>query len=321
MADDNIKLIEVKNDCMWFEGSPIIICAFRLAVDMNTGDMFTSAKFLNIMPNVLRSITFDIICYDQARNPICHLTDITFRNLDVHRNNNFGYHRKIEINDLDTRNVEYVIKSTSYDNGQVWNNTENDRFNIKIDQESIYTVQGDCNRQFRDICARSGIEGMNLVLQPVFTEDYWLCACGAFNWSDEPLCSQCSVNKAWLQKNTDINLLRQRKEYQEAETQRIRDQVQARESAAAESSAAERMEFEQRDAMLKKDQHKAKMNRLKKNTIWVTVVLLIIAAIIFCLLTFVFPDFLKPKKSSKNKNEPSGVSVTINDIPGSTDII
>ena len=322
MAEDNVKLVEIKNDYMWFTDSPIIICAFRVAVDMKTGDMFTSAKFLNVAPFILRSITFDIICYDQMRQPIARLTDITYSDLDVKRNTDFGYHRKIEITDLDTRNVEYIIKSVTYDNGQVWNNTDGRRFDKRIDQKSIYTVQGDANKQFRDICARSGIDGLNLVLQPVFEDDHWLCACGAFNWSDETKCSQCSVNREWLRKNTDTAFLRQRQALQDAETQRIREQVQARENAVSANKEAERQEFEQRNAMIHQEQKKIKFQKMTKGTIWAVVILFAVAILLYCLLTFVFPKFLAEDESSgKEKEQSSKISMTVDDVPEAGSII
>lgn len=320
MAEDNIKLVEIKNDYMWFKDSPIIICAFRVAVDMNTGDMFTSAKFLNVAPFTLREMTFDIICYDQMRQPICYLTDITYRDLDVKRNTDFGYHRKIEITDLDTRNVEYIVKSVVYDNGQVWRNSGNRRFDTKIDQKSIYTVQGDTNKQFRDICARSGIDGLNLVLQPVFEEDHWLCACGAFNWADETQCSQCSVNRDWLKKNTDPEFLRLRKEQQDTEIQRIREQVQERERTASADNEARRMQYEHRNELVRQEQKKQKRRKMTRGTILALSILLAVALLIFILMTFVFPDFLADDKEQKERS--SKVSLTVEDIPaGGNDII
>ena len=319
MAEDNIKLVETKNDMMWFKDSPVIICSFRVAVDMTTGDMFTSAKFLNIAPYVIRDITFDVVCYNQAREPIGYLTNITFSDIDAQRNTNFGYHRKIEITDLDTRNVEYIIRSVTYDNGNAWTNTQNRRFDTRIDQESIYTVQGDYNKQFRDICARSGIDGMNLVLQPVFTEDYWLCACGTFNWNDETMCSQCSVNREWLTKNTDPEALRQRKENQDAQIQLVREQVKAREFAAAESKDAERLEFEQRSAMLEKELKKEKSHKRKKYMIWGAAALLVLAVLLYCLMTFVFPKFLSDD-SSEESSSTSKVSCFDEMVPGADDI-
>lgn len=322
MAEDNVKLVEIKNDYMWFKDSPIIICAFRVAVDMKTGDMFTSAKFLNVAPFNIRAITFDIICYDQMRQPIGRLTDITYSDLDVKRNTDFGYHRKIEITDLETRNVEYIIKSVVYENGQVWNNTDSRSFDRKIDQKSIYTVQGDVNKQFRDICARSGIDGMNLVLQPVFEDDYWLCACGAFNWPDETQCSQCSVNREWLRKNTDLDFLRQRRDRQDAETQRIREQVQARENAISANKEAERQEFEQMNAILKQEQKKQKVQKMTRGTLIAVVILIAVAVLLYCLLTFVFPKFLaEDDKPGKEKEQLSKISMTVDDTPESGSMI
>ena len=56
MAEENIKMIETQNDAMWFEGSPVAVYAVRLALNVDTGDVFTSAKFVNLYPSVLQTV-------------------------------------------------------------------------------------------------------------------------------------------------------------------------------------------------------------------------------------------------------------------------
>lgn len=314
MAEDNIKMIEIKNDNMWFKGSPVILCSMRLALDTKTGDMFTSAKFLNIQPDNLQSITFDVICYDEDRKPINVIQNVTYSGLDISRNTDFGFHRKIKIPDISTRNVEYVIKSVSNSKGQTWDNEGCKHFDRKLEQKSIYTVQGDYNKQFLDLCTRSGIDGMNLVLQPEFEDDHWLCACGAFNWNDEVKCSQCRISRSWLTKNTRIETLQKRKEVQDADAQQVKELVQAR-AAQASDKSAERAEFEERNARILAEQKHFKALKLRKN-IFITIgILIIIAGLIYALLTFVFPKFLEAEEYEKgtdlvNASQPARTTVS-----------
>ena len=295
MAEDNYKMIETMNDNMWFIGSPVILCSMRLALDMKTGDVFTSAKFQNVMPENIRSISFDVICYDESREPINKIENVTFGELDVPRNTEFGFHRKIKVPDIRTRNAEYVIRSVSFSDGQSFENTEYRRFDTKIEQKNIYSVQGDYNKQFLDLCARSGIDGINLVLQPEFDDDHWLCACGAFNWSNEEKCSQCRISRSWLIKNTDLEALKKRREAQEADAQQVKELVEAM-SGSEEDRAAEKAEYEAMNDRIKAEQKKRKSQRLRRSIVIILGLLIVTAGIIYILMTFVFPDFLEAEE-------------------------
>ena len=295
---------------MWFIGSPLIICTYRVAADMDTGDMFTSAKLINVSKKTIRSVTFDVICYDSLRKPIGRLVNVTFRDIGAERNTDFGYERRIMITNPDTRNVQFILRAVGFSDGEVWNNTDDRRFNTRIEQEGIFTVQGDLNKQFLDICARSGIEGKDLVLQPVFTENYWLCSCGAFNYNDEEKCSHCRVSRRWLEKNTDIDVLKVHRDYQEGENRRVREQVEQNERAAAERKEASRIEFEQRSELLNQEKKRERSKKIKKRVILIILLLIIAAVILYCLLAFVFPKLLKDNEyASKDSSGTAGVSV------------
>ena len=288
MADADLKTLEELNDNMWFEGSPIVICATRLVLDTKTGEMFTSAKFLNVQPDNMKSITFDIICYDEFRKPIDYITNVTFSGLDVERNSDFGFNRKIPVNNIDTRNIEYVIKRVTNIYDQVWENEDNLRFDIKLEQKSIYTILGDYTKQFLDICARSGIDGTNLVMEPVFEEDHWLCACGGFNWSDERVCSQCRVGRSWLEKNTSIEVLEHQKEFQAEEAARVKKEIQEQ-ARMLDDKKSQKAEFEKRKQDYKKQQMKQKSKKATKKVFISIFVTVLIGAAAFGVIFFLIP--------------------------------
>lgn len=290
MADGNYRVLEEKNDSIWFEGSPIIICAIRLELDTSQGKLYTSAKFLNIQPDNLRSLTFDVICYDENRNAIDYVTGVTFSGLDVERNADFGYNRRIPVNDINTRSVEFVIRRVTNIYNQTWENDKHKRFDRKIEQRSIYDVQGDYNKQFLEICTRSGIDGTMLVLEPQFEKSHWLCACGGFNWNDERVCAQCRVGRAWLEKNTSLDVLEKQKEFQSKEAQKIKLQIQEQ-AKLADSQKVEKDEFALRKKEYEKQQKKQKTKKKVKRTILVTMGLVAAAVLTYATITFIIPYF------------------------------
>lgn len=302
MVSANYKILEEKNDSIWFEGSPIIICAMRLELDMNSGRMFTSAKFLNIQPDNLRSLIVDVICYDEGRSPIDYITGVTFSGLDVERNDDFGYNRKIPVNDINTRSVEYVLRKVSNIYNQIWENEEYKRFDRKIEQRKIFDVLGDYNSQFLEVCTRSGIDGTMMVFEPVFEKSHWLCACGGFNWNDERVCSQCKVGRSWLEKNTSIEILDKKKEAQFLEAQKLKAQIQSK-AKLFDDKNNEKKEFENRKQEYQKQQRKQKSKNLTKRAAIALLCLALAAAATFAVFTFGIPYIKYTRAISAMNNE------------------
>lgn len=290
MADENYRTIEEKNDSMWFEGSPIIICAMRLELDTNSGRMFTSAKFMNIQPDNLRALSVDVVCYDEDRNPIDYITGVTFSGLDVERNADFGYNRRIPVRDINTRSVEYVLRSITNVYNQTWENSQYRRFDQKIEQKKIFDVLGDYNRQFLELCTRSGIDGTMLVFEPEFEKSHWLCACGGFNWNDERICSLCKVGRSWLEKNTSIEALERQKDAQILEAKKIKEQIQSQ-ARLVDNKQSEKEEFENRKKAYQKQQRKQKSKRITKKLVIAVLSLALAAAAAFGIFTFVIPYY------------------------------
>ncbi len=302
MDEEITKLLEIKNDDMWFRGSPVILRSMCLELDRLKGEMYTRVKFVNLRPAMLEEIIFDVVCFNEHREPIGRIENVSFSGLDAERNDSFGYERQIPVPDIETRNMEYVIRSVSFSGGEKWENKENKHFDTKIEQQNIYSVQGDYNKQFMDICVRSGINGMDLVLQPEFEEDHWLCACGAFNWSEDKKCSQCKVNREWLEKNTSVENLRRNKEFQELEKEKVKRQIEEYEKQRLADIEAQKSEIAQRNSDYQKMAKKQRAKDIRKRIWLIAAILFAIAGILYIIFTFVIPKFGQAEEY-ENKDE------------------
>lgn len=303
MEENNTKLLEIKNDNMWFLGSPVTLCSMCLELDRISGELFTRVKWSNLTNGIIDSIVFDVICFDELRKPVCRIENVSFGGVDAGRYEDFGYERKIPVPDTKIRNMEYVLRRVVYQDGSAWNNTEQTHFDRKLDQQNIYAVQGDLNKEFIDICVRSGIDGTNLVLQPVFEEDYWLCACGAFNWKDDKKCAMCRVGRSWLEKSTDRELLQKHREEHEAEIQRIRQNIAENSAVETEEKQIQRAEFEMRRTEMKEQARKQRSKARRKYLIWMAALLFALAGIAYILMTFVFPRFMQADEYEKHEGQ------------------
>lgn len=274
--EEKKQLLEEKNIHLWFSGSPIAICTMRLELNMEVGAMFAYCKMMNVQPEHIREVYFDLLCYDSVRHMVDVLERCRYSGLDIPRNGVFGMDTPIRIRNVQTRNIEFVIKSVTTTSGETWYNEENTRFNMSLEQESIYNVQGDLHRQFIDNCVKKNIDHTKLIFQPVFQDIYWLCACSTLNWSDEDRCSGCNVSKKWLQSNIQTDTLRTQEEIRKQEAEKVRAENERR---SIENQEKQKEEFRKR----KKDYEKQRKRevgqaRFKKVSI-VLVVLLLIAGV------------------------------------------
>ena len=252
--EEKKQLLEEKNIHLWFPGSPVSLQSMKLELDMNVGAIFAYAKFMNVQPQNIKTMICDIICYDSLRKPIDVVKDCVYDAFDIVRNKEFGTEVPFRINNQHTRNIDFVLKSVTTTPGQTWRNKDEKRFNMSLVQESIYNIQTDLHKQFMENCRQIEVDDTKLSLQPKFERDYWLCACGTLNWSNEAVCCTCGVEKDWLQKNSDKDYLKQQTEQRELEVEQLRARAAEQERIDRERA---REEFSKRKEAYKKQVQKS----------------------------------------------------------------
>ena len=271
--EDKKKMLEEKNIHLWFKGSPVALCSMKLELDMNVGAIFAYGKFMNVQPESIKTMIFDIICYDSQRNVIDRLTNCAYDNMDISRNGEFGMEIPFKIQNQNTRNLEFVIQSVATTAGQVWYNFEETSFNTSLVQESIFNVQKDLHKQFIDNCTLNNIDHTKLIFQPVFDEIYWLCACGTLNWGDEDICCGCGVRKHWLIKNVQPELLQIQNMEQKSEVEKIREEAAERERRDKER---QKQEFEKRKEVYANQQRKSENKKRNSKALLLLLVVLLL---------------------------------------------
>ncbi len=272
--EEKKQLIEEKNIHLWFSGSPIALCTMKLELDMNVGCIFAYCKMMNVQPEPVSEVVFDLICYDSVRIVVDTLEDCSFTGLDIPRNGVFGMERPIKIKNPQTRNIEYVIKSVTTVSGEKWENEEGTRFNISLEQESIFNVQGSLHKQFIDNCTKKNIDHTKLIFQPVFSESHWLCACGTLNWNDEDKCSGCNLPKKWLIENISTDLLRAQDEKRKAEAEKIRHEAAEKERLDKEK---QKQEFAKRSEDYKKQLKKQESRKRSRKLLIIILIIVLVA--------------------------------------------
>lgn len=272
--EDNKKLIEEKNIHLWFSGSPVALYSMKLELDISKGAMFAYAKMMNVQPEPLKTVVCDLICYDSIRNVVDTIKDVTYELVDLSRNSYFGMERPIRIRNNATRNVEFILRSVTISSGDTWENSEGSRFDIDLQQESLINVQADLNKDFIDNCTKANIDHTKLILQPVFDDIHWMCACGTLNWTDEDICSFCGVRRDWLEFNVSKDHLKKQADIRISESKKIKEESEARERLDKER---QQNEFEQRKASYQKQQKQLESKKRARKLIPVAVIAVLLA--------------------------------------------
>ena len=297
MSDDKIKILEEKNIHLWFDDSPIALCASMLALDIDKAELFASVKFMNLQTTNIRSLTFDICCYDAHRNQVECIPDITYNSLDVARNIEFGYKRRVPVKNPQTRGIEVILKQTTDISGNLWKNSWGLPFNTSLEQQSIFTFQGNLNRQFIDICTRSHIDGTVFSFQPEFEEKYWLCGCGCFNWNIEQECFNCGVGKSWLKRNSSLEILEKQSDFVEQQKTEIQEK-HSEFKQYSQNQEDEHAEFANRKKEYQKQLQKQKFQKTFGSVGLVILILAVVAAAAYGIFFYVIPRFQHTSASS-----------------------
>lgn len=307
MQNEINKILEEKNVHLWFYGSPVTICSTQLILNNQTGNLFACAKFLNVQPEPLKDITVDVICYNVIHNPIDYIIDYKYSDLDIKRNEEFGLTYKIPVKNKDTRNVEFILKSATTINNDVWYNTDAKKFTVRLEQENIFSVQGHLNAEFMKLCAENYIDGSKLIFQPVFEDSHWLCACGCLNWNDENKCSGCGISKQWLYDNVSEEKLKTQEKLRTEQTEKVKKESDEKLRLEKEQ---QKEEFKQRQQTYK-DQIKKQNNRKKVKKL---IILFTVIAVILCLGLFVYKfgipyiSYFQAKQALNNAEYDTAIS-------------
>lgn len=286
MAGERIQLLEEKNIHLWFGGSPVVLCTMKLELDKKIGAIFAYSKMLNVQPEHIREVVFDLICYDSVRLIVNTIENCKYTGMDIPRNGVFGMDVPIRVRNPSTRNIEFVIKSVTTTSGETWENKDGIRFNMSLEQKSLFNVQGDLNRQFIDNCMRDGVDHTRMIFQPVFNDSYWLCACGALNWEDETVCCECHVQKKWLFDNIQSELLKSQDEERRAAAARIRTEAEARNRLDREHN---KETFEKRKAEYENQLKKQKKRQKEKKFMLILILVFFIAGGGFMFFKYALP--------------------------------
>lgn len=287
MNQTNYQIINSNNEIRWFNGSPLVICCANLYQDNESNKLLANLRFMNIQPEKLKSVTVDIICYNIIKNEIARVENYTFENLNLERNKSFGDTSFITIENTETMSVDVLLKSAVDSDGEEWTNENSQMFDTPIKQNSISSYMGRYFGKFRDLWLKEGLADDKLLYAPHIENGYWLCVCGAFNWSVEDTCCKCGAKLNWLAENTDVSAMNRDEDFLKRKNEKL--EYTTNEVIENTPEQQEALYKDKKEHIKSKKEKKPKLVKKKRTITAFTVVLVILAAITFGVYYFLIP--------------------------------
>ncbi len=115
----------MENDFHREVGCPVSCIAGLILYDKEKERIVGKLKFVNITNHIINSITVSIGAYDETGKEIQGVSELTYNNMNVEQNCDFGTNKVFILPDTHTKKFEVDILSVVYDKEMVWHKRAN----------------------------------------------------------------------------------------------------------------------------------------------------------------------------------------------------
>lgn len=193
---------------------PLLVRTMAIFRDMASGQVLLQIQFENIVQNPVAAVKVEVACKSVFSDELGKLS-VQYLDLEAPRGGRFGLEQLIPVSD-ETREAEILEMRIVFVDGQKW------------ESEEIAFVPLEQQARLEDVWpvgACQMLEQEGRIQSPAFLaeyvpneqKEYWLCACGGFNWPEEERCGRCGISREWLREAVDPQRLRQEWERTEAQ--------------------------------------------------------------------------------------------------------
>lgn len=168
---------------------PIIIQSAHLYCSADREKFYLRCKFKSLSDKVISALMVDVFCFDVWGNELPTIRDAQILDLSPERDDVFGYSRKIQIVDVNTRTVNVKLKRIKFADGTI---EECSGEETKI--PSVVTLKEHFNSG--ELTQQYIYETSNKAsLVPMRIGGFWMCSCGKINADSEDACVYCCSDK------------------------------------------------------------------------------------------------------------------------------
>ena len=187
-----------KNDeCMYTDDCPLIILSHALTLDSEKDAVLAQIKFQNLDQRMVKAVYVDIKCTGVANEQFESLENYIYLDLSVRQNQQFGSDIPVYLPDRKTRKMEIRCNKVIFSDGTLWENGLEDffdKFPPKVLLNDI--MEPNLFKMLAEDVHKNGVH-CNELYFPSEIKMFRLCACGKYNWKNEPVCWNCGHDTDW----------------------------------------------------------------------------------------------------------------------------
>lgn len=212
-------------------GCPVVIEKGALLQDTLNDTVILRLRVRNVSRKTIKYLSILVNMYDDANDPLFDEKpqDFAYLDLSVNQRESFGDNQANILIDASTRKVKIIIEKVVFADETVWRNEDSEVGVSFPEQELLTELEADLRAQFNREFENSGLSEVPGDLIKYFPKNkkaYWQCSCGFSNNVNEEVCLFCGMDKDWIFKNTNADLLNQkRKQYVEEQAELEADRL------------------------------------------------------------------------------------------------
>lgn len=267
-------------------GCPVVIEKGALLQDTLNDTVILRLRVRNVSRKTIKYLSILVNMYDDANDPLFDEKpqDFAYLDLSVNQRESFGDNQANILIDANTRKVKIIIEKVVFADETVWRNEDSEVGVSFPEQELLNELEADLlaqfNREFED-SGLSEVPGDLIKYLPQTQKYNWQCTCGFPNGKDEVTCLYCGMDKEWIFKNTEVDLLQRKLDEYTKEQLKL----EAKQRIEDERLAEERKV--QEDAW--KEKNKIRKNKVKKYSMIIVPIVSVIVILLILLPTVIIP--------------------------------
>lgn len=278
---------------------PVVIEKVCLFHDKKADTYFLRCIFRSLTDEIITAVLVDFICYDIWENEVSQIGGVQYLDLKAGYDERFGYEKKVNITDSNTRLISVNLKKVRLQNGSIVDATGSKHKIPEIQKIQDYFKSTDIAQQY----VRETTEASQFV--PVKGIHFWRCACGEVNPNAIENCYQCKQSRTRvfelldgerLAKNYAIYSEKKRMEKEEHDRLEYEKKEQAREAQAAAREECLRRE---REIAAQKERKAAAIEKKKKEITISIVSLLTVITVVYLIGWYVIPYYRYSSATNK----------------------
>lgn len=243
----------LKKDCrLYTAGSPVLIEAYALLLDNESGNLLAQVKCTNIGEKTVSAVSVSVLAFKADGTHLRGVESFLLTGLGAQRGESFGQKAAIPMPDAATRAISVRVAECIFDDGTIWQAASDAVWEPIPEQEeaAAHFNNPELLKQYMLSAGSKMARYMSMRYR-----DLIICSCGAIARDGEAVCYRCGQRFDRLFALTDerlaadckARLAKEKAEREEAESARLaREKAEAEEQQkrqqAAREAAQKRME-------------------------------------------------------------------------------